>query len=239
MIDKTFPEGDWKFDKQVAQVFEDMLGRSIPGHEWMRESIAIFLKTYFPDKQLDILDVGCSDGQAYKSLTEFGIKISTYIGLDSSLPMLEKARAKHPQEECEWVNWDICSAQTFPSFSDNFDVALAIFTIQFVPMEYRPKILKKIYKNLRVGGVLLFLEKVTLSSVIAQESIVSSYHAMKHKNGYSLESIEQKRMSLENILIAQTELANEQMLRDAGFTVQRFWHAFNFCGWVAFKTNED
>ena len=238
MIDETFPEGKWEFNNDVAQVFENMLDRSIPGHEWMRESVALLLKTYFEGKNLDILDIGCSDGQAYKSLTDFDININTYIGLDNSEPMLEKARLNYQDESCYWINWDIKQESVFPKFSDDFDVILSIFTLQFIPMEYRPSIIKKMHKTLRPNGVLVFLEKITCPSDIAQKTIVSTYHAMKHKNGYSLDAIEQKRMSLENVMVSQTELANEQMLKDAGFTIQRFWQLYNFCGWVAFKTNE-
>ena len=91
MKDEKMPNGDWQFDQSVADVFPDMLKRSIPNYEWMRESTSRIISAATGNRHLDILDIGCSDGQEYLQLCADGVKVSNYIGLDCSEPMIEKA----------------------------------------------------------------------------------------------------------------------------------------------------
>ena len=48
MKDEIVPQGKWVFDQDVADVFEDMLNRSIPGIDDMRETINIIIKNVIP-----------------------------------------------------------------------------------------------------------------------------------------------------------------------------------------------
>lgn len=237
MIDHTVPKGPWVFDEAVASVFPDMLQRSIPDYQWMRQSTSIIINNCF-DGPIDILDLGCSDGLEYQYLKDFGIDINSYTGLDVSEPMLDKAKAAYSDEEItDWYYFDI--RKKFPEFSGKFNVVLSILTLQFIPTEYRSRILKDVYDNIQEKGIFVFVEKTIGESFIGHETMVDSYHHMKSLNGYTDEEIDAKRLSLENSLVAMTARENEQMLKDAGFVVQRYWQSFGFCGWIAFKTNAD
>lgn len=235
MIDNVVPDGNWKFDAEVASVFPNMLERSIPNYDWMRYSISLMIKTLWGQGVVDILDLGCSDGLSYKFLTDSGVNISSYIGLDSSEAMIAQAKQNFSDEIPQWEHFDI--REHFPHFSGSFDVVLSVLTLQFIPVEYRLRILREVYELLNDYGVFVFVEKTLGESLAGHKTNVDSYHAMKLENGYSQKDIEAKRASLENVLVPISARENEQMLKDAGFTVQRFWQSFNFCGWVAFKTN--
>jgi tRNA (cmo5U34)-methyltransferase len=236
MRDETMPTGEWQFNEDVAQVFPDMLQRSIPNYEWMRESTARIIDTAMGKRPLDILDLGCSDGQEYQSLVDHGINIANYIGLDASDAMIEKATEIHKGNEvCEWSYWDF--RNYLPDFSGQFDVILSILTMQFIPVEYRAKLLCEVHMNMHENGAFVFIEKTLGESNIGHENNVDAYHKMKYDNGYSIEAIEAKRMSLENIMQPMSARENEQMLKDAGFIVQRYWQSFNFVAWIAYKKN--
>lgn len=229
------PEGEWRFNEEVVSVFPDMLSRSIPNYQWMRESTSRILASSLENSQLDILEIGCSDGQAYQSMLDFGIDISTYIGFDASQPMIDSARSKFfSDDRAQFEHFDF--RNWMPNFSGQFDAVLSILTMQFIPVEHRFRILSEIYENLRDNGVFIFVEKTLGDSYNGHKNNVDAYHTMKHDNGYSYEAIEAKRMSLENVLQPISARENEQMLRDVGFTPQRYWQAFNFCGWAAYKT---
>lgn len=234
MKDETMPQGSWQFDKSVVDVFPDMLSRSIPNYEWMRDSTARVIKATLRDRTADILEVGCSDGQAYESLLKNGIDISTYIGLDASEPMIEAAKNKFSEDEratfevFDFRNWIL-------GFSGQFDVVLSILTLQFIPIEYRSRIIEEVYEIIHTNGIMIFIEKTVGDSFVGQQINVDAYHQMKRDNGYSEEAIEAKRLSLEHAMQPISARENENMLRDAGFTVQRYWQAFNFVGWVAYK----
>ena len=93
MRDETMPEGPWEFDKGVTEVFEDMLERSIPDYEKMRNASSALAFASGPVDR--VLDIGCSNGLALRRLDKYaeveGHKINRLIGLDVSEPMLEKA----------------------------------------------------------------------------------------------------------------------------------------------------
>lgn len=230
------PEGNWEFNNEVASVFPNMLERSIPNYEWLRESISIVMRSMWGNSPVDILDLGCSDGLTYEFLDKSGINISSYIGLDSSEAMIEKAKERFAELEIPEVeHFDL--RLPLPNFSGQFNAVFSTLTLHFIPVEYRYRILHDVYSLLHENGIFIIIEKTLGESLAGHKSNVDSYHMMKNQNGYSLDAIETKRMSLENVLVPLTASQNEQMMRDAGFTVQRFWQSFNFCGWIAFKTN--
>jgi tRNA (cmo5U34)-methyltransferase len=236
MRDETMPTQGWEFNKDVADVFPDMLQRSIPNYSWMRESTSRIINSAVGDRPLDILDLGCSDGQEYEKLINDGIPVSNYIGIDVSVPMIEKAQEKYKDDSVpSWTHWDF--RNYLPSFSGKFDVILSILTMQFIPVEYRSKLLCDINANMQSNGVFIYIEKTLGDSSIGQQTNVNAYHKMKSDNGYSAEAIEAKRMSLENVMQPMSARENEQMLKDAGFVVQRYWQAFNFVGWAAYKNS--
>lgn len=236
MRDETMPSGGWQFDESVASVFPDMLQRSIPNYEWMRESTSRIISAVVGTRPLDILDLGCSDGQEYQKLLNDGLNIANYIGLDNSDAMIEKANEQYQYDDIsQWNYWDF--RNYMPYFSGSFDVILSILTMQFIPVEYRPRLIAEAYANMHENGILIYIEKCLGESYVGHQNNVNAYHKMKNDNGYSLEAIEAKRLSLENIMQPMSARENEQMLKDAGFTVQRYWQSFNFVGWVAYKKN--
>ena len=56
------PEHRWVFDVSVANVFEDMLKRSIPQYETMRDAVTRLGVAYMR-ANTRVLDLGCSEGE--------------------------------------------------------------------------------------------------------------------------------------------------------------------------------
>jgi len=70
--DRLFAEqilpGDFEFDKEVAEVFEDMISRSVPGYTTILDMIAILAENYIQENS-KIYDLGCSLGGATFAIT--------------------------------------------------------------------------------------------------------------------------------------------------------------------------
>ncbi len=62
-----FPGRRWEFDESVTQVFADMLARSIPQIESMRETIHQFAGRLI-QPGTDVVDLGCACGDAISRL---------------------------------------------------------------------------------------------------------------------------------------------------------------------------
>src|SRR6185369_12978131 len=81
----------WTFDESVTDVFTDMLRRSIPQYDVMREAVFAIGKD-FVKKGTRIVDLGCARGDALLDFIEAYGPENTYVGIDVSEPMLQAVR---------------------------------------------------------------------------------------------------------------------------------------------------
>lgn len=236
VTDQTIPGEKWEFDASVTAAFDDMLERSIPQYNVMRQA-CFDLACRYAKRNTAIVDIGCSRGEAIATLIDkFGAH-NRFVGLEVSKPMLDAARQRFQGLiECSVVDireWDL-RQRDYPL--SNVSVTLAILTVQFVPIEHRLRLLRNIFQSLNHGGVLILVEKVLGATADIDAAMVDAYYALKAHNGYSQEQIDRKRLSLEGVLVPVTAAWNEEMLRNTGFVeVDCFWRWMNFAGWVATK----
>ena len=233
--DQTMPEGAWKFDDSVTAVFDDMLSRSIPQYEVMRKA-CFDLAVRYAQHKTDIVDLGCSRGEAIAALVDkFGVA-NRFVGVEVSEPMLQASRERFRGEiDAGIVNIRNCDLRTdYPPVAAS--VTLCVLTLQFTPIEYRLQIMQSIYDHTIAGGALILVEKVIGAGAGINRNMVDIYHGLKAKNGYTQDQIERKRLSLEGVLVPMTARWNEEMLALVGFRqVDCFWRWMNFAGWVAVK----
>lgn len=241
MIDNVEPKDKWEFDEQVANCFDDMLKRSIPQYDVMRNCVAdlAFNMIYNDVKKstFRILDLGCSDGLMLEALYNKFNGDGNYVGVDVSEPMLQKAKYRFLDQI---INHKIsiynCDLKTdFPE--GVYDIITSILTIQFIPIDYRQEIIQNAYDSL-VGknGCFLMVEKVLGNTSQLNKLFIKNYYELKESNNYSQEQIERKRLSLEGVLVPVTSDWNIQLLKQAGFRqVDVFWRWMNFVGYIAIK----
>lgn len=234
-VDKITPECRWEFNQNVVDVFDDMLQRSIPQYDSMRD-LCFSLSCKYRQDYTDIVDLGCSRGEAVNKLIDRYGSTNRYIGVDVSEPMLSVCRDRFKplidSKIVEIKNLDL--RKDYPN--TRASVTLCILTLQFTPIEYRNKILKNIYDSTVGGGALIIVEKIISNNSHIDDLMVDTYYEMKRSNGYSQESIDKKRTSLEGVLVPVTAKYNEEILMNAGFKyVECFWRWMNFAGWIAVK----
>lgn len=221
----------WEFDENVTNVFQDMLSRSIPNYEAMRKLVFSLGKHFIKEKS-NIVDMGCSNGLSIEQFVKECPNNAYYL-YDVSEPMLQACRDKFKDNPLVFVqNNDLRNG--IPT--DNIDLALSILTLQFTPIEYRQNILQDVYDKLNKGGAFIIVEKVLGNSAIIDNLLVKEYYSMKQNNGYTQEQIENKRKSLEGVLVPLTSSFNEHLLSQVGFKyVDCFFRFLNFSGWIAIK----
>ncbi len=234
-IDKVVPGDKWEFDESVTACFDNMLERSIPQYQAMRQT-CFDIACQFRQEHTDIVDLGCSRGEAIAELIrKFGAH-NRFIGIEVSEPMIEAARSRFKGYiDSGIVDIRKCDLRhEYPPV--NASVTLSVLTLQFTPIEYRQRIVRDIYKHTRTGGVLILVEKILGATADIDALMVDEYYKFKSSNGYTQDDIQRKRMSLEGVLVPVTAKWNEEILRSAGFNeVDCFWRWMNFAGWVAVK----
>lgn len=229
------PDGRWTFDDAVTNVFDDMLRRSIPQYDAMRQTV-FDVGCKFVKRDTDIVDLGCARGEALAPFVDrFGAQ-NRYLGVEVSEPMLAATR----QRFSGLIGTGLMRVQdcdlryTYPLAKAS--LTLSIFTVQFVPIEYRPRLLADIFSSTAPGGAIILAEKIIGSTGANDQLFVDLYYQMKRRNGYSQEEIDRKRFSLEGVLVPVTAKWNEDLLHEAGFTrVENFWRWMNFGAWLGVK----
>lgn len=244
-VDNVVPGDKWEFDENVSECFEDMLSRSIPQYEVMRNAVVTLIVKNIKHVGFNLLDIGCSDGlmldrlvSAFENNRDYvAFSHGRFVGIDVSEPMLKKCKERFKDYENVYIrNCNICTEFPFIISGDNYDAITSVLSIQFTPIEYRQKIIQNVYDNLREDGVFIMVEKVLGNTARLNDIFVDSYYDMKRSNGYSQEQIDRKRLSLEGVLVPVTSDWNADLLKQAGFKqVDVFWRWMNFVGYIAIK----
>lgn len=232
--DHTLPAGPWVFDESVTSVFDDMLARSIPQYEVMRRAV-LAVGSRFINPTAAVVDLGCSRGEALAPFVAEGGALR-YIGVETSIPMLTAARERFSAEiaagSVEILGMDL--RRDYPP--TDACLTLCVLTLQFTPIEYRPRLVQNIFEHTQSGGACILVEKVLGATGRLDTLLVNIYHQMKRENGYSDEEIDRKRLSLEGRLVPVTAAWNQQLLESAGFRqVECIWRWMNFAAWVAVR----
>lgn len=226
---------DFDFGKDTAQVFDDMLNRSVPFYGEVQRMMAE-IAGYFAVGQTNLYDLGCSTGETFLLLDQHVPQDVTFIGLDSSEDMLEQARNKMDEAKITHQYDLICSDLNQGVIIDNASVVIMNLTLQFIRPLYREKLVRNIANGLNDNGCFIVVEKVLSPDSLINRLFIKFYYDFKKRSGYNELEIKQKREALENVLIPYHYDENRQLLLSNGFkSCECFFRWYNFCGIIAVK----
>jgi len=226
---------DFDFGKNTAQVFDDMLNRSVPFYGEIQRMMAE-MAGYFAVENTNLYDLGCSTGETLVSLKQKVPHEVKFIGIDSSDDMLEKARKKLEEanisHEYELIRSDLNQGVNI----ENASIVIMNLTLQFIRPLYREKLVRSIAEGINEGGCFIVVEKVLSANSLINRLFIKLYYDFKKRSGYNELEIKQKREALENILIPYHYDENRQLFLANGFKdCECFFRWYNFCGIIAVK----
>lgn len=226
---------DFAFTEAVADVFPDMIRRSVPGYETIIGLLGVIARQY-AQPESRIYDLGCSLGAATLSMaSQIRVPGVSFVCVDNSAAMTSRC-AQIMQRRLPDGRFEVVCDDIQHVVLENASVVVLNFTLQFLKPEDRLAMLGRIYDGLRPGGVLVLSEKLRFADVAEQELITSLHLEFKRANGYSELEISQKRSSLENVLIPDTFGEHVERLQAAGFgQVVKWFQGFNFASLLAVK----
>ena len=237
--DKLFQSGtvpeDFTFNEKVADVFDDMLTRSVPQYSIVIDGIAGLLEQHnFQGRT--IYDLGCSTGT---TLLELARRLPDtncrYVGIDNAPAMIQKARRKAQMfSKSDFVTFledDITTADL-----NDAGAILCNYTLQFIRPMTRLEFVRKIFNALPSGGMCIVSEKIISHDKKLNRQFIDMHHKFKRQQGYSELEIAAKREALENVLVPFSIEENIDLLRQGGFlSVETFFQWFNFASFIALK----
>ena len=220
--------------------FDEHIEHSIRGYSNLLDDV-VNLSKYFVEPDTKVVDVGCSTGKVTKKMIEshLDININDVIyegvelakGFEKPLENRRKELSKeYPESNVNFINDDV----RFYEFK-NCSLVTSIFTLQFMPMKDRSKLISQIYEGLNVGGGFIFAEKLLCSNAKIQEMMTFNYYDYKRKH-FEAKDIMDKEKTLRHMLKPNTWKEIKTMILNAGFQdVQCFWSNHLFVGALAIK----
>lgn len=224
----------FRFDERVAEVFPDMLRRSIPGYQTSLNMIELFASR-LAQTGSRMYDLGSSLGAAALALQKGADRKCRIVAIDNSPAMIRKSakllKATGAGPDIHLVCADIRDIKI-----EQASLVILNYTLQFLSPTDRDRLMVNIYQGLLPGGGLLLSEKLKFDKETEQDFQTDWYYAFKEYNGYSQLEISQKRSALENVLIPDTWDTHRQRLQSAGFESIHLWQRFfSFASIVAIK----
>jgi tRNA (cmo5U34)-methyltransferase len=233
----TSKAGDqpFTFSQTVADVFPDMLQRSVPGYAASIEAIGSLAARYVSAGSV-CYDLGCSLGAATLAMrTAITVPDCRIIAVDNAPAMVSRCQ-------------EILAADTGPGFTPvevleadirdtqiaNASMVVMNYTLQFLDVAARDAMVTRICAGMLPGGLFVLSEKVVDEDPHMEALLVELHHEHKRRNDYSQLEISRKRAALENVLIPESVAAHRDRLARAGFAHSAVWlRYFNFVSIVA------
>jgi len=230
----TAVPGEWKFDRQVSDSFDDHVRKSVPLYDEIQRMIVEMSEWFIRDGST-VYDIGSSTGETISLLSEKHQSKTDvkYFGLDTSASMIETAGKKCDSGNVQFIQQNVIEQRSFRGA----DMVLSLYTLQFVPVKYRLTVLKSIFRDLSENGCFILVEKVRSEHSFLEDMWLSLHWDFKKRSGLTDNMILEKERSLRGVLVPLTLEQNQDLLSRAGFRhMEVFCKWFNFAGIIAMKS---
>ena len=253
---------DFAFDSSVAEVFPDMIRRSVPAYETVVPLTGLIaarhLAVAVPGRQTGEGAAAESGpaapetgGEACKgtgtappgglvfdlgcSLGATTLAVLRQVG-DAPLRIVAVDNSKPMLERAAGLVDDRRVEFRLEDIRatdvSGADVILMNYVLQFLPPADRQALMSRFRKQMAPGGLLLLSEKIGYADAQAQAFFDATHLAFKQANGYSDLEVSRKRSALEKVMITDTEDVHLARLQTAGFEPVRTW--FRCLNWASF-----
>ena len=233
LFDNQIDIADFRFDANVVKVFDDMVRRSVPGYDSMIQMIGLIARMY-GQENTNYYDLGSSTGAISLSIAlNNKHKNNQFFAIDNSEDMINQCKKN--------LNNKVNNLQTICADINqiniqNASIVVLNLTLQFIRMELRSPLIKKIYDGLNPGGVLIISEKIHFEDKETQNQITKLHMDFKSENGYSELEIANKRQAIENVLITESKQEHLKRLSNCGFKDSScFFQCLNFVSFLSVK----
>tara|TARA_B100000902_G_C27322131_1_gene925429 strand:+ start:3036 stop:3752 length:717 start_codon:yes stop_codon:yes gene_type:complete len=226
---------NWQFRGSVIDNFDYHIDKSVPLYK-ETHNLYLYLSDFFLEEKTKIIDIGCSTGTFLQKLIMRHKKVSRFkniklIGIDNEKDMITKSKKKISYKNLKFINKSV-----FQTKLNNSCIISSFYTMQFIHVSKRQKLINKIFKSLNWGGAFFMVEKVRASDARFQDIMNQVYIDFKKDMKFSDKEIVNKSRSLKGVMEPFSSQGNIDLLKRAGFKdiLTVFKYGF-FEGFLAIK----
>ena len=222
---------DFAFTESVAEVFPDMIRRSVPGYDTIIPVTGLIAARH-AGSTAKVVDLGCSLGATTQAvLAQSDATGLELIGIDNSEPMISRAIELNTDPRASFVLADVQS-DAIDAHLEDAKVTILNFVLQFFEPATRLQTLQRIRQQMSPHGLLIVSEKVRHSDDAIHKLFDDTHLAWKRANGYSELEVAQKRSALENVMKVDDVATHQGRFREAGFSNVIQW--YQCMNWASF-----
>lgn len=222
----------WKFNANLAGEFEKHIKQSIPGYDVIHSIIGSYSCSFLGFNGM-VVDIGCSSGivPTYLFSKNDGKNIK-YLGLDIEPEMVEYCQERHQNNPMA----KFCLADIVGYELPACDLALAVFTLQFLSPKDRATVIASIFESLNSGGGFLLFEKCIDDDSTLQEINQSSLLDFKIAEGISTDEVLEKLFSIRGVMRPrQVSSVLDELIAANFLNVTLVFKCMGFHGFIAIK----
>jgi tRNA (cmo5U34)-methyltransferase len=225
----------FEFDKSVADVFDNMAARSIPGYAHFWQLVTNIVNARKIQSYTQVWDMGVSTGAGLDAVRR-GVfhPYLDYFGIDISESMLAKA-----SERCPYAKMSAHDLRNgLPDVAaGNVSIFIFGWTLQFLSShELRKRLIKDAAAALCDKGIIFVGEKYSLDDAPEIcEVMQDAYISWRRQNGYSLEEIKAKTIALKGSMSPWLHSDLIQCATEAGLVATPLYRQFACGGYMLHK----
>lgn len=220
---------------QVVDGYDEHIRKLIPGYELIHLQVHALLESYLNIQKVlnpHILIVGCGTGYELLKFAEHYPDWS-FTAIDPALKMIEKVQKQVEQFGLsERVQLLVGDTTVLKTYTEKFDIALAILVSHFVPTPNKVDFFQEITDTLKVGGLCL---SVDLTEIKTEQELLC-LKLMVIKTGLAEKQSQAMidRIGQDFYLISLEDVF--KTYQQVGLTqVKSFTQILNYYGFVGFK----
>jgi ubiquinone/menaquinone biosynthesis C-methylase UbiE len=189
------------YDKFYSKIYDQIIVGDIRTKTEVIYTLNWIKKYWKESKSLEILDIGCGTGL---HVAEFSKNdVSKVVGVDRSLPMIERARILHPNHE--YRNDDVENPRIFSAGEFNM-ITMYYFTIYYI--HHKDQILKNIFNWLKPGGGFVV-------HIVNREKFDPILESASPFTGFSLQKYSKERVMKSKVTFDKFDYEAEFTIQDA------------------------
>lgn len=223
---------DNDFSFATVKDFDEHISKSIRGYTDLIADVEN-LGDYFIRQNSDVLDIGCSTGKLLKRMADkCTLNNVEFTGIEREANFWDDMN-HNAADNIKFFRDDIVNF----SFAecDKISYAQSIFTLQFLDVKLRDKVVQNVYNSMIEGGGFVSAEKVYSNCAKMQDIKTSLYYQYKNEH-FSYDDIFKKEKSLRSMMNLKNLNEIIKYYYDIGFSsVETFWQSHNFVAVVCIK----
>lgn len=166
--------------------YDEKIICTLPYYKQFYKQIIEVVNTYYEEKPLDWLDVGCGTGK----VAEIAFKeaeIKRFVFCDNSVQMIDSAKKRFNFLNAEFIISDVQNI----NFQDEFDVVTTVQVNHYLKNDERICAIKKCCEALKSGGLFISFENVAPSGNVSEKLYLERWKRYQISMGKSYKEAEE------------------------------------------------